>query len=190
MRQVVDPAFKHSSVVSRIDQTNSSARSFVENLKTFAIRDTNLEDTDKFTVHAATAFMKFPFYFTAEAVYGTMSDEEKDKLWVLAEKRLALLPWFFKGGVYRTAYLKFWDRPAYNQLMKFVKDWSDFNGHLANMRRKQNRDVPIVSYWREYEKGNISMEQVIIQSQQLRSSLLTKTRSPIPLMRCSSRILM
>ncbi|EED13062.1 cytochrome P450 monooxigenase GliC-like, putative [Talaromyces stipitatus ATCC 10500] len=160
MRQVVDPAFKHSSVVNRIDQTNSSAQSFVENLRTFAIEGKNLGVNDRFTIHAATAFMKFPFYFTAEVVYGTMSNEEKNELWVLAEKRLALLPWFFKGGVYRTIYMKYWDRPAYNQLMDFVKHWADFNSRIANIRRKQNREVPIVSYWDEYEKGNIAMEQV------------------------------
>jgi cytochrome P450 len=160
MRQVVDPAFKHASVVNRIGLTNADAKSFVENLSTFAIEDEGLADKDIFTVHAAMAFMKFPFYFTAEAVYGRMSDEEKQELWILAEKRLALLPWFFKGSVYRTAYLKWWDRPAYNQLMDFVRHWAAFNGGIANTRRKQDMSVPIVSYWDEYEQGNITMEEV------------------------------
>ncbi|QKX59052.1 uncharacterized protein TRUGW13939_06182 [Talaromyces rugulosus] len=156
MRRVVDPAFKHSSVVNRVDLTNARAQNFVESLSTFANKSENLSDKDKFTVHAASAFMKFPFYFTAEAVYGDMSDEEKNELWVLAEKRLALLPWFFKGSIYRTAYLKFWNRPAYNQLMEFVKHWADFNTRIANTRRKQDIAVPIISYFDEYEQGNIT----------------------------------
>lgn len=189
MRRVVDPAFKHSSVVNRIELTNSKARNFVENLNTFAIEGKNQGDNDRFSVHAAAAFMKFPFYFTAEAVYGSMSEEEKDELWVLAEKRLALLPWFFKGSIYRTAYLKWWDRPAYDQLIDFVKHWSDFNGRIANTRRKQKIDVPIVSYWDEYEQGNITLEQARIPGSPLNVLTLTVIRSPILSTKCSLRTL-
>lgn len=161
MRRVVDPSFTHGASVKRISVTESDARTFVENLHTISNEGTEIAKTKgRFTVPAMAAFMKFPFIFTAEVVYGNMTEAEKEELWAIAEKRQALLPYFFKGSFYRTSYLKWFDRPAYNQLQEFLDSWAEFNTRMARSRREQGLPLPIVTYWDEYLKGNITLEQV------------------------------
>ncbi|UKZ70826.1 uncharacterized protein TrAtP1_011795 [Trichoderma atroviride] len=161
MRRVVDPSFTHGASVKRISVTESDARAFVENLHTISNEGAEIAKTKgRFTVPAMAAFMKFPFIFTAEVVYGNMTEAEKEELWEIAEKRQALLPFFFKGSFYRTSYLKWFDRPAYNQLQEFLDSWAEFNTRMARSRREQGLPLPIVTYWDEYLQGNITLEQV------------------------------
>lgn len=161
MRRVVDPSFTHGATVKRISVTEADAKSFVENLHTISNEGAEVAKAKgRFTVPAMAAFMKFPFIFTAEVVYGNMNEAEKEELWAIAEKRQALLPFFFKGSFYRTSYLKWFDRPAYNQLQEFLNSWAEFNTRMARSRREQALPVPIVKYWDEYLQGNITLEQV------------------------------
>lgn len=161
MRRVVDPVFRHGSVVSRASNTIAESKLFVDNLRRYAVAsEKEKSDDTKISVHAASAFMKFPFYFTAEAVYGRMSDDEKDQLWFLAEKRLALLPYFFLGSFYRTSWLKWFDHAAYSQLRDFTDNWAAFNKQMADSRRQQGVSTPIVSYIDEANLGNITMDEV------------------------------
>ena len=160
-RKVVDPTFNHQATIKRIGNCEEDAEEFVESLRSFS-QGTQAKSSEggPFTVHAATAFMKFPFYFTAEVVYGKLSESEKDELWKVSEERLALLPYFFKGSMYRTSWLKFWDRPAYNQLNAFLHNWAKFNENMAESRRHSDPSAPIVSMWDQYKEGTVTLEQV------------------------------
>jgi hypothetical protein len=160
MRRIVDPPFRHSAVASRVSFTNADAKTFVDTLDQTAVAGGEKLDKNRFSIHAATSFMKFPFFFASEAVYGRLSDNEKDRLWELAKKRLALTPYMFKGALYRTPWFKWFDGAAYRQLRDFTNSWSSFNKEMANTRKEQGIPAPISSYYDELGQGNATQDEV------------------------------
>ncbi|KAI6778358.1 uncharacterized protein J7T54_000476 [Emericellopsis cladophorae] len=161
LRRIVDPPFRHSAVVSRAPLTNAEAKRFVDTLGQTAITGREKLDQTRFSIHAATSFMKFPFFFASEVIYGRLSDSEKHRLWELAEKRLALTPYLFKGAIYRTPWFKWWNGAAYRQLRAFTNDWSSFNKEMASTRKEQGVITPISSYYDELQQGSASQDEIL-----------------------------
>ena len=168
-RQVFDPPFKHGASVARIDITEGAAKQFIENLPSLATADGAVdnkldadekEDKKSFTLHAVSAFTKFPFYLTAAVIYGEMSDEEEKQLWDLAQKHMALLPYFVIGGPYRFSAGRWVHPAAYRKLNEYVDGWREYNERIVRIRRAQGISVPLLSYWDEYEAGNVTLEEV------------------------------
>jgi gliotoxin/aspirochlorine/mycotoxins biosynthesis cytochrome P450 monooxygenase len=111
--------------------------------------------------HAVSAFMKFPFFLTAGVVYGEMNEEEERELWDLAQKHMALLPYFVIGGPYRFSAGRLVDRTAYRKLNEYQVGWRDCHERMVARRRAAGVNVPLLSYWDEYEAGKITSDEVI-----------------------------
>lgn len=160
MRRLLEPAFRHSATVTRMPVIDREARKFMTSLPSLGKSDTSGDGAETFTLHAITAFMKFPFFLSAEVIYGELSASENDALWGLATRRLALTPNIFRGGLYRSSLLRWYDPPLYRELMAFVRDWKQFNLEIAENRTQQGLSVPVASYWKSYTEGKITVEQV------------------------------
>lgn len=161
-----DPPFRHGAAIARIADTDAAAKTFVENLSTSADAAKGEEkERDSITLHAVSAFMKFPFYLTASVVYGEMTVDEEKELWQLAQDHMALLPYFVIGGPYRFAKGRFVHPSAYRKLREYQQGWKDCHARMVERRRDQGVRVPLIEYWEEYEKGAIGEEDVRFQSE-------------------------
>lgn len=165
VRQIFNPAFTHTAAVSRVDTVESAARKHVKDLPIFAEPNTTntsgKDDSKSFRLPVVKAFTKFPYFLTAGAIYGPMTEMEERDLWNVTEKRLALNPYMFGGGPYRFergAHL--FDRAAVRRLRDYNKEWREYNVHMVQIRRASREKAPIISYWEEYERGNMTMEEV------------------------------
>ncbi|KAK4200401.1 cytochrome P450 [Triangularia verruculosa] len=169
-RTVFEPPFRHAASIARMDITESEAKKFVLNLGQLAAAEEVADDIgvksseitpSKFTLHAVSAFMKFPFYLTAGVVYGEMSEAEEVELWDLAQKHMALLPYFVIGGPYRVAAGRYVDRKAFRKLDEFVNGWRECHERMVATRRAKGIRVPLVEYWEEYEAGKITLDELL-----------------------------
>lgn len=164
LRKIFDPAFTHSAAVSRIDNVDQAAKKYVEGLPLLAddsTTSTSGNDEKSFSLPVQKAFTKFPYFLTASAIYGPMTEKEERDLWTVTEKRVALNQYWIGGGPYRfeTA-AKLYDRGAVQRLEEFNKEWRDYNTRMVEVRRARGETAPIISYWEEYEKGNMAMVEV------------------------------
>jgi hypothetical protein len=160
LRKIFDPAFTHAAAVTRIVGVVSAARKYVEELPQLAVGGPS-QDQDSYTIPVQKAFTKFPYFLTAKAIYGSMTQEEEDELWRVTEKRVALNQYWVGGGIYRfetTARLR--DRPAVQRLEEFICEWHEYNVHMVDVRRQRGERPPIITYWEELEAGNISVVEV------------------------------
>lgn len=112
------------------------------------------DDLEQVTLNAITAFIRFPFFSTAQVVYGPMNNTEKDRLWSLGQKRLALLRHVIKGGVYRYKASKWLKRNASQELALFQAEWAAFNSDMYRSRVKISPQSAIVSLWRLQAESN------------------------------------
>jgi hypothetical protein len=168
-RQIFEIPFRHALAIARIDVTEGAAKSFVESLPSLAAADGAVDnkleaeengDEKPFTLHAVSAFMKFPFYLTAGVLYGELTNEEERELWDLAEKHMALMPYMVIGGPYRLNAGKWLDPGAYRKLSEYTEGWRDCNERIVQRRRAQGINVPVVSYWDEYQAGEVTLTEV------------------------------
>ena len=164
-RQIFEVPFRHSPAVARINATESAAKNFVESLHSLAVADSGLGvegkgDRKPFTLHAVSAFMKFPFYLTGSVLYGELTRDEERELWDLAEKHMALLPYMVIGGPYRLKAVKWLHHSAYRKLREYTEGWHDCNERMVKRRRAKGIDVPVVAYWDEYQAGKMTQTEV------------------------------
>ena len=169
-RQVFDPPFRHGASVARIANTGSAAKTFVESLHLLAATDglpnskptaeMKKGDKESFTLHAVSAFMKFPFYLTAGVIYGDLNEVEERELWDLAQKNMALLPYFVIGGPYRFSMGRWLHPAAYRKLEEYLVGWRDCHERMVQRRRAESIKVPLVDYWDEFEANNITLDEV------------------------------
>ncbi|KAI0469850.1 cytochrome P450 monooxygenase GliC2 [Xylariaceae sp. FL0804] len=166
LRHIFNPAFTHIAAVSRIDTIEIAARNFVEDLRPRAEESTaRLADSDgkkPFKLAVVKAFTKFPYFLTAGTIYGPLSDAEERELWSVTEKRLALNPYMFGGGFYRSEKgAKWFDAPAVRRLRNFNSEWFEYHARMVERRRSRGDKPPIVSYWEEYETGNMNLKELL-----------------------------
>jgi hypothetical protein len=159
LRKIFDPAFTHAAAVTRIDGVVSAARDYVEKLPQLAVDGPSpaTSDRDSYSIPVQKAFTKFPYFLTAKAIYGSLTQEEENELWCVTEKRVALNQYWVGGGIYRfetTARLG--DKLAVQRLEEFLREWHDFNVRAVEVRRRRGERAPIITYWEELEAGNIS----------------------------------
>lgn len=167
-RQIFEPPLRHSAAIARIHITEASAKSFVESLSYSApvkeAVDEKFETEEfqqrTFTLHAISAFMKLPFYTTADLLYGELSKDEEKELWDLAEMHMAVLPYAVIGGPYRLKAGRWFDPGAYRKLKEYQDGWRDCNKRMVKKRRAQGINVAVVSYWDEYEAGKVTLTEV------------------------------
>jgi cytochrome P450 len=166
LRKIFDPAFTHSAAVARIDVVDRAARKYVEGLPLLAERRNpastgEKDDKSSFSLPVLKAFTKFPYFLTASAIYGPMTQTEERDLWSVTEKRIALNQYWIGGGPYRfETGARLFDRAAVKRLREFNKEWRDYNDRMVQVRRARGERAPIITYWEEYEKGNMAMVEV------------------------------
>ncbi|RYP16123.1 hypothetical protein DL765_005324 [Monosporascus sp. GIB2] len=166
LRTIFEPAFTHSAAVARIDTVDGAARKYVAGLSLLADqtakRTTEKHDASSFTLPVRTAFTKFPYFLTASAIYGPMTEAEEGDLWGVTEKRIALNQYWIGGGPYRfeTA-ARLYDGNAIQRLSEFKREWHDYNASMAEVRLARGERPPIVKYWEEHEKGNMAMDELL-----------------------------
>ncbi|MCJ1415171.1 hypothetical protein MMC32_001502 [Xylographa parallela] len=162
MRKIFDPTFTHSAAVARIDTVDSAARDYVEKLPQLAMSSSGKDATQPFTLSVAEAFTKFPYFLTARAIYGPMTGTEEDDLWRITEKRIALSPYFLGGGPYRFATTaRLFDRDAIRRLREYESEWRDYNTRMVQVRGARGERAPILTYWEEHKKGNMSLPELL-----------------------------
>lgn len=165
VRQIFNPPFTHTAAVTQIDIIERAARKYVEELPLYADKTTRntseKDDNHSFKLPVLKAFTKFPYFLTAAVIYGPMTETEEHDLWNVTEKRLALNPYMFGGGPYRFG-LAAWlfDRAAVQRLKDYNREWRDYNVRMVQVRRASGEKTPIISYWEEYETGNMTLEEV------------------------------
>ncbi|KAK3373150.1 cytochrome P450 monooxygenase GliC2 [Lasiosphaeria ovina] len=172
LRRIFDPAFTHSAAVARIDVVDRAARKYVAELPRMAAgtsTSTSHTGGDKdapsspFNLLAVEAFTKFPYFLTASAIYGPMTDAEERDLWRVTEKRIALAPCFLIGGPYRFALAsRVFDRAAVRRMREYEREWRQYNSRMVQVRRARgDGKAPVVTYWEEYERGNMSLTELL-----------------------------
>ena len=173
LRKIFDPAFTHSAAVARIDVVDQAASKYVEGLSRLAstgVASPGEKVTESFTLPVLGTFTKFPYFLTASAIYGPMTEEEERDLWDVTEKRISLNQYWIGGGPYRfETGAKLFDRGAVNRLREFNNEWRDYNERMVRVRRGRGEKAPIITYWEECENGNMSMTEVSLF---IRSQLL------------------
>ncbi|KAI1824155.1 cytochrome P450 monooxygenase GliC2 [Xylaria intraflava] len=165
LRRTFEPPFTHSAAVSRLEDVESNARDYVNRLPLLATEVAGAfakKNTKSFNLPLLQAFTKFPYFQTAAAIYGPMTEEEERDLWAVTEKRIALNQYWIGGGFYRSEIMtKLFRRSAIQRLREFNKEWLDYNARIVQRRRAYGTTAPIITYWEEYEKGNISMLELL-----------------------------
>ncbi len=165
LRKIFDPAFTHSAAVSRIETVDKAARKYVTNLSLLSdsAPGEKLESpsSSSFTLPALKAFTKFPYFLTARAIYGPMTEKEEQELWTITEQRLALNKYWIGGGFYRfQSSATFFDKDSVRSLREFQRDWKEYNRTMVEVRQARGEHPPIMTYWEEVEAGNMSMTEV------------------------------
>lgn len=115
----------------------------------------------EFTIHVSSTFMKFPFFCTADALYGPMTEDEKSKLWLIGQQSLALMRYVLLGGIYRFRISQIFCSGATKELSAFQKEWSAFNNRMYQSRRSRFPAPPIVSAWKPVTEGKLLESEVL-----------------------------
>ena len=111
---------------------------------------------------AADAFSRFPFMATAEYLYGPLTDSEKEELWSLGQRSLALMRKVLAGGVIRYEASRWLKPQVHKQLTGFENDWARFNERIVRTRGSSSPSSPVmVQAWEAaVNKGKVSKKQV------------------------------
>ncbi|CRL17417.1 Cytochrome P450 [Penicillium camemberti] len=165
VRRIFNPPFTHTAAVNQIEVIENAARRYVEELPltTGNSQTTSTEKTGRsFTIPVVKTFTKFPYFLTAQSIYGPMTEKEEQMLWTVTESRLSLNPYMFGGGPYRFERgAKGFDSAAVQKLREYNREWHDFNAGMMKVRRARGERTAIVSYWEEYENGNLTLEELL-----------------------------
>lgn len=167
LRKIFDPAFTHSAALARIDVVNHAARKYVEALALMAAHNASKTcaaekaDGSVLSLPVLGTFTKFPYFLTASTIYGPMTEEEERDLWSVTEKRIALNQYWIAGGPYRFEKIaKLYDSGTVQHLKEFNEEWRDYNSRMVEVRQARGEKTPITTYWDEYQRGNMTMDEV------------------------------
>ncbi|KAF2815493.1 cytochrome P450 [Mytilinidion resinicola] len=146
-------AFTHRAVMDMSPSISQYARDYV--------KDICSESSGPIVVHAANTLAKFPFFCTAKYLYGPLSREEKDELWALGQRNLALMRYVLAGGIYRFAMCRLFCTGTAKELDVFRRDWSNFNEKIYQTRRTSSPACLIVSIWKPVKEGTMKESEVL-----------------------------
>ncbi|KAF3388836.1 Cytochrome P450 monooxygenase roqR, partial [Penicillium rolfsii] len=112
---------------------------------------------------AADAISRFPFMATAEYLYGPLTDSEKEELWSLGQRSLALMGRVLAGGVFRYEATRWLKPQVYKQLTDFENDWTRFNEYIVQTRGSSGPSSPVmIQVWEAaVNKGKDSKKQTV-----------------------------
>ncbi|RFU32823.1 hypothetical protein B7463_g3510, partial [Scytalidium lignicola] len=120
-----DPYFTHRAVSMVSPQLELAVTKYLQQLEA--------KDAEYIELHA-TNTARFPFMTTAEYIFGPLTEIEKEELWSLGQRSLALMGNVLLGGLYRFKLYR-WLRPrTYRQFKQFESDWTTFNERIINSR--------------------------------------------------------
>ena len=150
----LEPAFGREAARTRFASTATSAKTFLRELAgeegSVQVRRVKIADT----------FKAFPFLHTASIIYGSMTVEEKGRLWQLAEHRTSLLSPIIKGGIYRSRFSKYIDHKSYRNLKSFKNSWLCFNREMFEKGREKPSLALIQQLWPVATSNSVAMDQV------------------------------
>ena len=154
LRSLFESDFSRQIASRRAPHTNLEALSFVRHLGQDSAQEPG---TPPSTVHAVTTFMKFPFFHTAEIIYGPLSAQLKEELWSIGQTRLTLLRHVLKGGIHRHQASEWIAYGASKELASFQGTWRRFNQDIYDSSAPE---TPIVSAWKSTIDGHVPESNV------------------------------
>ena len=122
LRSQFESSFAHRAIVFQARDIARDAQSYVGNLLSSAVPDD--------PVHVSEAFMKYPFFVTAHALYGPLELHKKEELWSIGLLRAGLMGYVIRGGIFRSFICQWGSRSALKDLRDFQTRWRDFNASL------------------------------------------------------------
>lgn len=156
-------AFTHLSITRSWSFLLSSTKSYLQH---FA--------ADVVELQPVTHFASFPFFATAEYLYGPLTQSERDELWGLGQRNLALMGCVLMGGVYRSQMCRWRNPEDYRRLKTFEDDWVNFNETIVEARKDIDGPLsPVVEGWKAVDNGTVTRKEVRIAST-AKCSLLSK----------------
>lgn len=152
VRSEFESAFSHSAIIMKAAEVSNDARSYVEKLEE--------RRSSSFTVQAAEAVARFPFFCTATHLYGELSEEERNELWELGQRNLKMMGHVLSGGLFRFPIARWLYRSAVQDLESFLCDWTRFNERIYRKKVGCGAKTPIVSVWKKVIDGDLTREEV------------------------------
>lgn len=150
--------FNHAFSYRQALQMSSSIGTYAHEYVKTMIPDMQAAES---TIHVSDAFMKFPFFCTADALYGPMTEDEKSKLWSIGQQSLALMRYVLLGGIYRFKVSQVFCGRAAKELNTFQKEWSAFNNNMYQSRRSWSPTPLIVLAWKPVTEGRLPESEVM-----------------------------
>lgn len=154
LRAEFGPTFHYPVVIQKTASISNFACQYVEQMTTQPAPD------GTFRMQAAEAVSRFPFFYTATHLYGTLSADEKDRLWVLGQRSYKLMGYVLSGGCFRFAFSRLIQKKAASELAQFCQLWAQFNNDMYQSRTKMSPQPPIVSAWQQVVDGEVTQEEV------------------------------
>lgn len=143
--------------MARLPNTREEARLYLDRLPEYN-RDKSAKGT--LCLHATSAFMKFPFFHTAAALYGALTEQDEEELWAIGQMRINLLRHVVAGGIHRFKASKWLAKSAFQELEAFRTRWHTFNEKMYRDRKSHTPEPPIVSLWRSALDADSSITEV------------------------------
>lgn len=153
LRSEFDSSFSHRAIMLRSADIEDDACKFLRRLSI-------PHGQEPLIIHASTAFMNFPFFCTSRLLYGPMTESEKDRLWSIGQKRIALMRHVIKGGVMRFKACKWLKSTAFKELCLFQTEWAAFNEDMYHSRKELYPSPPIVLLERSETEGRLCKVEV------------------------------
>lgn len=160
LRAVFYPYLTYRSVARAYPQLVSSATTHLRRLTASS------QDNSKTVYIDANNLAPFPFFATAEFIYGPLTSKEREQLWALGERSLQLMGTVLSGGVYRFKIYE-WLRPSTRQLVEdFERDWTAFNESLYSSRKSVADHAaeldrpPFISIWESFNDSGLPQRMV------------------------------
>ncbi|OCK86108.1 cytochrome P450 [Lepidopterella palustris CBS 459.81] len=154
VRSKFSHAFTHRAVLDMSASISADSCEYVRNLAVEKNKSSS-------TVHASQNLMRFPFFCTAQSIYGPMTQDEKDRLWSIGQQSLALMRYVLSGGVYRFDICRLLRPEAAKELAAFREQWSSFNKEMYNLRRPLSPAPLIVSTWKQVIDGHLPENEIL-----------------------------
>ncbi|QPH11341.1 hypothetical protein C2857_003059 [Epichloe festucae Fl1] len=151
IRSEFGPSFVYSAITQKALDISKDAKRYVE----------KFEDSPSLTVHVANAVSRFPFFCTANHLYGELSSEEQLELWELGQRNLRIMGHVLSGGLFRFPIARFLYRSATHDLEIFLNDWTMFNQRMYHARVNNDSQPPIVSLWGKVLDGTLTEGEVV-----------------------------
>lgn len=158
LRASFGPAFTHAFVASAFNYVNEQTKNYIDDMQNQP--HTVLGADKSLTARVAEAVSAFPFFCTAEHLYGPLTPDEKAKLWSIGQMNLGLMGHVLAGGSTRFSFAPYLNREMARKLQHFQLEWSQFNSHVYKTRRHIASPPPFVASWHSVEVGELKEEEV------------------------------